>query len=365
MSKAWVLHNVGDIRYEEVEKPLPSAGEVLIRVMTAGICSSDIPRIYTTGTHKMPLVPGHEFSGVVTEVGSNADPALIGRRVAVYPKISCGKCAKCLEGHPEMCVDYDYTGSRRDGAFAEYVTVPVQNLMELPDDVTFEQGAMIEPMAVAVNAFFTGICDSRSVVMLDSPVAVCGLGPIGLMLIMLLKDMGYENILAIGNRGSQLDLAKTLGVKDNLLIDSRSENVQDRIRLLTGESLACFYECTGRNEGAVYGMESLSTGGKLILVGNPDTDMSFAKDTYWNILKNQITVCGIWNSTFPHAGADELKVDDWTYALEKIKTGKINPEKLISHRLSLHELEKGLLIMRDRTEDRCKIMLTVQNRSAT
>ena len=90
--KAWVLHDIGDIRYEEVSKPNPAAGEVLLRVGAAGICGSDIPRIYDTGAHRMPLIPGHEFAGEVTETGEGVDGSWTGKRVGVFPLIPCRKC---------------------------------------------------------------------------------------------------------------------------------------------------------------------------------------------------------------------------------------------------------------------------------
>ena len=120
MSKAWVLKNVGEIVFSDVEIPMPKEDEVRVRVKAAGICGSDIPRIYETGAHNMPLIPGHEFSGVVESIGKNVSPSWLGKRVAVFPKIACGKCRECKDELPDMCQNYDYIGSRRDGAFAEY-----------------------------------------------------------------------------------------------------------------------------------------------------------------------------------------------------------------------------------------------------
>ena len=157
MMKAGVLKQVGDISLQEVERPVPAGHEVLVRVLAAGICGSDIPRIYETGAHRMPLIPGHEFSGVVEETGKDVSPDWLGKRVAVFPKIACGRCRQCKESHEDLCTDYDYVGSRRDGAFAEFVTAPVKNLLELPANVSPEAAAMLEPMAVAANAVRTGI----------------------------------------------------------------------------------------------------------------------------------------------------------------------------------------------------------------
>ena len=150
--KAWVLHGINEIRLETVELPALESGQALVAVKAAGICGSDIPRIYRTGAHRHPLIPGHEFSGVVESVGKETDSAWLGKRVGVFPLIPCGACGPCIKGQYEMCRNYGYLGSRRDGGFAEYVAVPAENLIELPDNVSFEEAAMLEPMAVAVHA---------------------------------------------------------------------------------------------------------------------------------------------------------------------------------------------------------------------
>ena len=143
--KAWVLHGVNDIKYEEREKPEIREGEVLLKVEAAGICGSDIPRIYDTGAHVHPISPGHEFAGTVVK---SVDTTLVGKRMGVFPLMPCRSCDMCQLEKYEMCRKYNYLGSRCDGGFAEYVRVPVWNLIELPDEVTFEQAACLEPLAV-------------------------------------------------------------------------------------------------------------------------------------------------------------------------------------------------------------------------
>ena len=141
--KALVLNDVGKLTVKDVPVPKVGDDEVLVKVGACGICGSDIPRVYRDGAHVMPLVIGHEFAGTVAEDG---------RRVGVFPLIPCMKCECCRNRKYEMCSNYSYLGSRRDGGFAEYVAVPKWNLIDLPESVTMEQAAMLEPMAVAVHA---------------------------------------------------------------------------------------------------------------------------------------------------------------------------------------------------------------------
>ncbi len=348
MAKAWVLREIGKISLEDVEIPVPKANEVRVRVMAAGICGSDIPRIYETGAHRMPLIPGHEFSGVVDEAGEGVDRTLIGKRVSVFPKIACGKCDMCLAGMPLQCRDYDYVGSRRDGAFAEYVTAPAVNLLEIPENVGFEEAAMLEPFAVAANAVRTGTKGAEA----DKNVAVCGLGTIGLMTVMLLKEAGINNIYVIGNKPGQKKRASELGISEDCFCDSSLQNPSKWLSDVKG-GISLYYECVGKNETINNGIEALNPGGKLILVGNPYSDMAFPRDVWWKLLRNQITIIGIWNSSFSHSESN----DDWNYILKRMAEDRLKPSILISHMFDINELDSGFLIMRNKKEDYCKIIM--------
>lgn len=342
--KAWVLHGIKDIRLEEREKPEPAPGEVLLEVKAAGICGSDIPRVYQNGTYTFPTIPGHEFSGVVAETGEKADARWKGKRVGVFPLIPCGKCVPCQKGQYEMCRSYSYLGSRRDGGFAGYAAVPASNLLVLPDNVSFEAAAMLEPMAVAVH--------SMRRTALSGTAAVCGLGTIGLLLLLFLKDAGIENILAVGNKDSQRRAALETGLPADCYCDSRMQDAGEWILERTkGRGADVFFECVGKNETLTQAVGYTAPGGRIVLVGNPYTDMRLEKSVYWKILRNQLTVTGTWNSSFTGE-----ETDDWHYVLDRVSKGCVNPERLISHRFPMEGLEKGLQVMRDKTEDYVKVM---------
>ena len=346
--KAWVLENVGDISLQDIEVPKPGENEVLINVMAAGICGSDIPRIYETGAHRMPLVPGHEFSGVVDAAGGDAGKSFIGKRVGVFPKIPCGKCAYCQKGRGDLCNQYDYVGSRRDGAFAEYVTAPFANLIELPDNVTFDEAAMLEPMSVSVNAVRTGIKTAGDAATTESAICVCGLGTIGLMITMILKGLGYDNLYVVGNKDFQREKAALLGVSKDRFCDSRIDAPDSWLKEKS-HGIDIYFECVGSNESINYGLRAAVPAGAVIIVGNPRSDMYFDRNTYWEIPRKQLTVKGIWNSVFR---------DDWEYALKLIAGGNVRLLDLVTHRLPISELDKGFLIMWDKTEDYCKILMS-------
>lgn len=343
--RAWVLHGMGDLRLEEVSEPALADNEVLIRIMAAGICGSDIPRIYRGGAYFYPLIPGHEFAGVAVKAGA-ASGRWIGRRVGIFPLIPCENCEPCRKKQYEMCRHYSYLGSRRDGGFAEYAAVPAWNLIELPENAAFEEAAMLEPMSVAVHAV------RRIAPASSAAAAVCGLGTIGLSVLMFLMEAGIERIFAIGNRKTQLEAAVRLGIPRECCCDSTEQDAVQWLLACTGGAGAeVFFECVGKNETLVQAVEGTAPGGKILAAGNPYSDMQLKKDIYWKILRNQLTVTGTWNSSFWHS-----EEDDWHYVLQRLADRAIAPAELITHRLSFEELDRGLEIMRDKREEYIKIM---------
>lgn len=339
--KAYVLHEINKFTLEETKPPVAEANEVIVRVKAAGICGSDIPRIFTSGTYHYPLIPGHEFSGEVVPDADDREK-LGGKRVGVFPLIPCRKCSQCMAGKYEMCRDYDYIGSRRNGAFAQYVSVPKDNLIFLPENVSFEAAAMLEPAAVAAHAV-RAIKPKK-----DETVAVCGLGTIGLLVVMMLLEAGIKDIIVFGNHEYQRQTAVSLGVKP--------ENVG-----LKNRPIDVFFECVGSEETVGWAINLTKPGGRVMLVGNPRGDMLLSKDTYWKILRNQLTLLGTWNSSFSLDGFKNLtNPDDWNYVLDRMATGKLNVEKLITHRFDMDNFHKGFEIMRDKSEPYTKEMMCLE-----
>lgn len=370
---AQILFDIGDIRYEQKETPAPGTGEALVRVTRCGICGSDIPRVYRTGAHNMPLIPGHEMCGVVEKCEER--PELVGKRVGIFPLIPCKKCIQCLSGHYEMCEDYDYLGSRSDGGFAEYVRVPVWNLIPISDEIEDDEAAMLEPMCVAIHAIRgIGLIDRieagdgskqwvSSELSLSDPekepsVVICGLGTIGLFVAMFLRDAGYRKVFCIGNKDIQKQKLMELGYDEGDFCDVRSTDPERFVLEKTGGQRADYYfECIGRSDCYTQAVNLTGPLGKIMLVGNPAGDMDLSRDVYWKILRRQISLKGTWNSSFP---------DDWTYALERladwhrkrsIENDAPKPSDLITHRFSLADMSGGLQLMRDKSEEYIKVMV--------
>ncbi len=349
--KAWILHGIGDLRLEEKERPKPGPGEVLIRVAAAGICGSDVPRTFDTGAHRMPLVLGHEFSGTAEELGEGVDPSLFGRRFCVFPLIPCKKCGPCKKKLYEMCRNYNYLGSRCDGGFAEWVNVPAENLLELPETVSLKAAAMMEPLAVSMHALRRGAVEAQD------KVLVIGCGTIGLMISLLLKSRGNEP-LVIGNKESQRKKCETFGIMN--FCNSKEEDPKEWLDKRTeGEGAEVVFECVGKEETYRQAVAFASYGGRVVLVGNPASDMALPRDVYWKILRNQLRLTGTWNSSFTGE-----ETDDWHKVLSLIEKKCFEPEKLVSHCLEMGGLLEGLHIMKEKKEDYTKIMIVPGGRDA-
>lgn len=345
--RAYVLDGIGQLEYREVPMPQPGGDEVIVRVTHVGICGSDIPRIFKTGTYHFPTIPGHEFAGVVDRAGAEQYQHLVGKRVGVFPLIPCMQCEQCRQRKYEMCQSYNYLGSRTDGAFAEYVKVPVWNLIELPENVGSEDAAMLEPTCVALHAIRQA--DLSKV----GSAAVYGCGTIGILVLQWLKAMGMTRVYAVGTREDQRKLVDE--VSGASFCNCREE---DPISFIMGRTdhrgVDIVFECVGVNESVNNAITSVVAGGQAVLVGNPAGDIVLEKQIYWKILRRQLTVYGIWNSSFTKDAAD-----DWHTALKAIGEGKIHPAKQITHRFSFKEMKDGLEVMRDKHIFSNKVMIMI------
>lgn len=329
--KAYVLHGIGDLRYEDWPIPELQPSWALVKVLAAGICSSDIPRIFTKGTYHFPTIPGHEFCGRVEAVHDEADSGWIGKRVGVFPLIPCKKCPSCQRGEYETCEHYDYLGSRRDGGFAEYVAVPVWNLLELPDEVSGVQGALLEPAAVALHAV------KRAEIQTGDSVCVVGTGAIGLLAGQWAKLQGAGRVVIKGRSEAKRELAENCGLE--YLADA------------AGESFDRVIEAVGSEAALVESIQLTAPGGRLVLMGNPDGPRALSQDTYWRILRKQLTLTGTWNSSFGS------KHSDWQETVRAMSEDLLQTTCVVTQLLEWKALPAGLDSMCEKSMSYCKVLV--------
>lgn len=332
--KAYVLHGVNDLRYDDVEHPSCPEGWAIVKVKAAGICSSDIPRIFTKGTYHFPTIPGHEFSGIVESVGSKKDSHFVGYHVGVFPLIPCRECPQCLEHRYEMCAHYDYIGSRRNGAFAEYVATPIWNLIKLDDSIPFTSAAMLEPLSVALHALRQGKLEK------ESKVGIIGTGMIGIAAGLWAKSLNADEVTIIGRSEDKRSLVERCGLAYSIEADEYD----------------FVLEAVGSPESISKAINITMPGGSLVLMGNPSGDIMLDQNTYWRILRKQIQLCGTWNSSY-----DGVNSSDWTEAINALSNEKLNVQPLISHSFNQECLMDGLDLMRNKKEPYCKVMTTWNN----
>jgi L-iditol 2-dehydrogenase len=265
--KALVLKDFLKLSYEEAPAPEPGAGEVLVAVKACGICGSDVHGMDgSTGRRRPPIIMGHEAAGVIVEANGGSNGWKPGDRVTFDSTIYCGGCAFCRQGKINLCENRRVLGVscedyRRQGAFAEYVAVPERVLCRLPDGLTFEQAAMVEPISIAFHAV------RRGPPVLNDTAVVIGAGMIGLFVIQALRLAGCGKIIAVDVVPDKLKLARDLGASHT--VNSGTENTLAQVQELTGGLGADLaVEAVGMAQTVEMAVRCVRKGGSVTLVGN-------------------------------------------------------------------------------------------------
>lgn len=340
---ACVLKAVGDLQYCQIPTPKPKKNEVLLKVKACGICSSDIDRVFKTGTYHFPTVPGHEFAGQIVELGEGVDPSLLGKRAAVFPLLPCFECTSCQQERYACCSNYNYFGSRCDGAYAEYLAVPVWNLVCFPDHIPYTSAALCEPMAVALHAVKEA--DIRP----GETVVIVGSGTIGLLAALWARIRKAGKVVIVGRTAEKLQAAKMLGF-ENVIASAETDPVAAVNELTRGAMADAVMELVGSSQAISTALCCCKKGGTVVLTGNPSSDIVLERNAYWKILRNELRLKGTWNSMYGS------QINDWKDALAQLGDSAFPVEKLITHRFPLQEHEAAFRVLRDRKECAVKVM---------
>ena len=254
------LHGLHDVRLHDEPKPVPAQGQALLKVTSVGICGSDLHWFAEEGIGDArltrPLVLGHEFAALTES----------GERVAVEPAIACRECEYCLQGHPNLCPDVIFAGhGNTDGALREYMAWDEKSLFQLPDALSDDDGAMLEPLGVAIHAVDLGHLKA------GMTVGVFGCGAIGLLIIQLARLSGATNIVATDVLPHRVEAAKAFGAHHAILVGDRRG--VEMIRAASGErGVDVAFEVAGDQEAVEAAVAAVRPGGKVILVGIPSDD---------------------------------------------------------------------------------------------
>lgn len=317
--RACVLDRPGSVAVRDVPDPTPGPRDVVVAVEACGICGTDLhiadgefpPAPY-------PLVPGHEFAGTVVAVGSDVTTGIRpGARVAVDPSLFCGHCSACRAGRGNLCLNWGATGDTVDGGFAELVRVPAATCYALPDSMTFEQGALVEPLSCAVHGL------RRLGIEAGESALVVGAGTMGLLLTQLLRRSGLA-VTVVDPVRTKRDLAAEMGAE-------RSVTSLDEVG---DERFEAVIDVTGLSAVIQGSFDLVGRGGRFMVFGVAPADARVSLSPF-RIYNDEITVVG-----------SMAVLHSFDRALELIASGVIATEGLVSHRLPLEEFPKALDVVR-------------------
>ena len=322
---ALVLHAPGDLRYEEVNVPKIGPNDVLMQIEACAMCGSDPYRIMVSGTYRHPTIPGHESAGVVVKAGECVENVKVGDRVSIAAIIPCMKCDWCYMGEYTICDNYDFIGSRSDGAYAEFVKAPSRNCFIMPEVLSFEEAACIDPICVALH----GIRQAGGIDVGDD-VAVLGMGPIGLYAIQWAKIFGARQIYAVDLLREKLELAKELGA--DVLIDASEQDVVKTVLDMTNkQGVELVMETAGSSKTQLMTIQIVKKLGNVVLIGTSHSDILFEDKIFTQIYRKECRLMGSINYRFvpPH--------NEWVLSQDYIVDGRFKVKPIISHKFKFSE----------------------------
>jgi len=309
---------VGNVEYIDIAEPEPGPCAVKVEVKAAGICGTDLHIYRDEFPSVPPVVLGHEFSGQVVSIGPGVEHTQVGDRVvAELPVAPCGRCRYCKTGYLNLCIDRQGLGWSADGTFARYTVIEEERLHIIPDDLTYEEGALCEPLAVAAY----GVIELTGVRAGDI-VYVSGPGPIGLLAAQCAIAEGSTVVVGgVGADASRLDLARELGV--HRTVNVQEEDAAALLRdMTTGLGADVVFECSGAESGASQCLETIRKGGIYTQMG------LFGKPIQLNfdlVAIKELRIQGVFSSNWR----------SWNRAMRLVRQGRVRLEPLISHRFPL------------------------------
>jgi threonine 3-dehydrogenase len=328
------------IEMQEVPVPSPGPGQVLVKVQAASVCGTDLHIFnwdpWAQGRIHPPLIPGHEFAGVVAGKGRGVTTVKEGDLVSAEMHVACGKCMQCRIGEAHICQHVRILGVDEDGAFAEYAIIPESNIWKLSPQIPHEYATLLDPLGNAVHAVLSGPIAAQT-------VAVTGCGAIGLFSIAVAKACGAARVFAVEVNEHRRAVAAQMGA--DVVLNPATDDVVGRIKDETdGTGVDVLLEMSGVATAIRTGFAALRTGGRASLLGIPSKpfELDFARDI---IFKGAIVL-----------GINGRKMFETWFQMEALlATGKLNLEPAITHRLKLSEFEQAMELLR--TGEAIKVVL--------
>lgn len=350
--KALNLYGIQDVRYEDISKPdVQGENDVLIKVYTAGICGSDISRFGKIGPYNPGLTWGHEFAGVVVATGTAVTSVKSGDRVTACNCFPCFHCNYCKQGKYARCTNLKVLGGHKSGAFAEYILMPAENVLKLPDSMDFTTASFIEPSSVVVHGM------QQVDIKVGSSVAIVGCGTIGLLAVQWAKICGAGEVFAFDTDKDKLVIAAKTGATQTFCV--KDEDYLTRFQQQTlNTGVDVVFDSSGNAAGISSSLLLAAKGGAVVLLGIPYGDVALPRLNFEKIIRNELKVLGSWNSiSAPFPGKE------WQTSIHYLSTGKIDVEPLITKKVHLSDVPSLLPVLFNRQEFFVKVLIMVNEAS--
>lgn len=337
-----VMTAPGKIEFRDIPIPEINENEVLVKVMRIGVCGSDIHVWH--GTHPFtsyPVTQGHEVSCEIVKVGKNVANLQPGQKVTVQPQVTCEKCYPCRHGKYNLCEELKVMGFQTTGLASEFFAAPANMTTPLPDSVSFDEGAMIEPLAVAVHAVRkAGDVDGKK-------IAVIGAGPIGNLVAQVAKGLGASKVMITGHGGKRAETAKECGI--DYVVDTREKDFGDALVECFGPDKAdIIYDCAGNDESMNDAIHFARKGSTIILVAvfgkMANVDLAVLNDHELDL-----------NTTMMYRNEDYLS------AIELVAAGKVFLRPLISNHFSFKDYADAYKYIDENRKEVMKVIIDIQN----
>lgn len=323
--KAAVWDKIGHVSIEDKKMPTADQGHVVVKVKAVGVCATDIHMIMgKVKLAKPPHVLGHEIAGEIEEVGAGVTGWKKGDRVVIDTIVSCGKCKACKSGRRELCPDRMEIGyDPYDGGYAEYVRVPAQCLVHLPDSIPFRDAAIMESVACPFGAVL------RIGVKPGSTVLVQGGGPAGIAFLQAARISGAKKVIVSARGDKRLEYARHFGADE--VIDAKNENVLERVMELTnGEGCDYVMDAAGTVESILLCFDACKIGGDVFYYGIPGADEKI-EFPFMKMMMKQLRLHGILEYC---AG--------WDTIVSLVESGRVNLHDMVTHTFKLEEIDKAI-----------------------
>ncbi|MHA1121822.1 MAG: zinc-dependent alcohol dehydrogenase [Candidatus Heimdallarchaeota archaeon] len=338
--KQQVMIEPGKITFREIPIPEVKENEVLIKIMRIGVCGSDI-HVYH-GKHpytSYPVTQGHEVSGMIEKVGIKVTELKIGDKVTIQPQVVCGKCHSCLHGNYHICDELKVMGFQTTGMASEFFVTDANRILKLPDEMSYEQGAMIEPMAVACGVF------TKTDDLSGLNVVVLGAGPIGNLTAQTAKALGAKSVLITDVSDFRLEIAKKVGI-DHTINPLKQDLSEEIVKAFGPDKADLIIECVGINQTIDDAITNARKGTDIVLVGvfgdKPVVDLGTVQDRELRLI-----------------GMLMYQTKEYLKAIELVNSGKIQLEPLMTKHFKFNDYDKAYQFIDEKKDKTMKVFIDV------